>query len=330
MVRDQVNVLGWYNHDNCGDEAYKLAFPQVLRNYDLVFTDKPIKNASAYILGGGDIISPFFLDSLKKINAPKHIMSVTLREGANAKDLKQFDSIRVRDLASLELAKSKGIAASFVPDMTFVLEPNRENGRRIIENHFRIEGNDLYEKIVTVVLNGHLVPGHDGTAMDASRFEKLCYDIAVASDNINASFVFVPFGKRMPWDDRAANAISASRCKFWKKNVVIYDPLSPQETLDVIGASDMLISMRLHSSIFACICGVPFIDILHNHKNKYFLNTIGFKEFAIEYDNIGRRSLIEMSDNVFRRHEEISSFLMQKTQDFKSLVIGAGSSVRIV
>lgn len=330
MVRNQVNVCGWYNHDNCGDEAYKIAFPQVLRDHDFIFTDKPINNASAYILGGGDIISAFFLDSLKKINAPKHIMSVTLREETNAKDLKQFDSIQVRDMASLEIAKAKNIKATFVPDITFVLEPNRKNGQKIIEGYFKKEGNDLYEKTVAVVLNGHLLSGHAGTALDASRFEKLCYDIAVASDNINASFIFLPFGKRMPWDDRIANAICASRCKYWKKNVVIYDSLSPQETLDVIGASDMLMSMRLHSSIFACICGVPFIDITHNHKNKYFLDTIDFKEFSIEYDNIGRRSLIEMSEDIFDRHEKISSFLGEKAAEFKSLVIGAGSSVRIV
>ena len=56
----------------------------------------------------------------------------------------------------------------------------------------------------------------------------------------------------MPWDDRVSNGMVASFCKFWKKNVVLYDELEVQDALDIISAADVVISSRLHSTIFSC------------------------------------------------------------------------------
>ena len=44
-----------------------------------------------------------------------------------------------------------------------------------------------------------------------------------------------------------------------------------------------MISTRLHSSIFATVAGVPFLDITHNHKNPEFLRSIRRSDLAVPY-----------------------------------------------
>lgn len=330
MDRYKVNICGWYNHNNCGDEAYKIAFPIILpENFDITFTDKPIKS-DIYILGGGDIVSNYFIDSFQKINAPKHIISTTIRNDINFKNLSQFSTILVRDYQSMKILNDNNILSKYCPDATFALTPNVDNGKKIIKDAFNNENAELYENIIVITINGHLCPEHSTSAIDFTKFEKFCYDVAMSIDHINASFVFLPFGKRMPWDDRVSSGLVASRCKFWKKNIVIYNAISPQESLDVISASTLSISTRLHSTIFSCIAGTPFIDIVHNHKNKYFLETLNNYKFVLDYNGLNTRQLINMVDEIIDKRQNISSDLKTFDQQNKDILSKEILSVRFL
>ena len=155
MDRYKVNICGWYNHNNCGDEAYKIAFPIILpENFDITFTDKPIKS-DIYILGGGDIVSNYFIDSFQKINAPKHIISTTIRNDINFKNLSQFSTILVRDYQSMKILNDNNILSKYCPDATFALTPNVDNGKKIIKDaklvghkcyhNYTCDGDDLQD-----------------------------------------------------------------------------------------------------------------------------------------------------------------------------------------
>jgi polysaccharide pyruvyl transferase WcaK-like protein len=283
----KITILGWYDKENTGDESYKTSISSLFPHCRTVFTNcirKEHLDSDAFILGGGAVMEPPFLNQLDGLNN-KFILSVTANTTADPEKLKTFKRIWVRDIKSHAVLQKIGIESDLVPDFAFLLGANRQSGHDFVAQKFKEVSAHLYTKIVTIVYNAHLavIPSDRNLARDETTFFKNTNDLASIIDNTNASFVFIPFGQRAPWDDRITNSWLSSRCKFWDKNIVIYDKINFQQTLDIIACSDAVISTRLHASIFSCVAGVPFVDITHHDKNMGFLATIGKENWSVPY-----------------------------------------------
>lgn len=299
-----MRVLGFYGHHNCGDESYKLSFPLLFPDAKFNFSDT--NNEDACILGGGNVISPYFLEQLN-IAKKKIILSVSFVDTDPVESLRNIDQICVRDYHSLRILEKAGIKASYFPDFAFALTPNPDNGKQLISKLY--DGRDLYDKVVVIVINGHLAMDENWLARDHFNFEKVIYDLTRTIDNTKASFLFVPFSILSPADDRVTNGWLSSRCKFWQKNVVVYNELPPQQILDIISASNAVISTRLHASIFACVAGIPFLDITHHDKNLHFLETIYRQDWSIPYWRFDHQKFATL----------LKEFLFTQQDEFKSI-----------
>lgn len=297
----RINVIGWYGHNNIGDESYKISFPKMFPKHSFTFSEN-INNADIHILGGGDVVYGDYLKKIENVKN-KYIISTTI---SNDIDLKDFKYIAVRDLESFKKIKNYNTNISIIPDISFLLSPNKERGKFLIKSLFLSEKADLYNKTVAVIINGNLIQRHDSLARDDFNFYRLSQDMSRAMDNIASSFIFIPFGTDMPFDDRIANSSVVSKCKFWKKNINVLNRLSVQDTLDIISACDATVSMRLHSTIFSCLSNVPYIDIIHNHKNKWFAETSGYKKNNILYENFSQIQFLEnLSKILYKDNEDI-------------------------
>ena len=300
---NRAQVIGWYGRKNIGDESYKLSFPKCFPKSEIIIGG-PVVDADACILGGGDILNEHYVRKVLEHPAPKKF---TISTSANTNTpfelLKRLDGIYIRDKMSLELLRSRSINCTYMPDISLSLEPDREAGRKYIEQIFQEQQSDLYERVIGIVLNCHLFQSKppDMLARDFITFWKVVYDLVSVIDNTSASFVFFPMSTGMPYDDRVTNALLASRCKFWKKNVVIYDELEVQENLNLISACDTVISTRLHSSVFCLASGVPSIDLLHHDKSRSFLESVGLSEASVSYWNLDAQVLKSLVDRVPHR-----------------------------
>ncbi len=186
-----LEVIGWYGKGNVGDESYKLAFPTLFPDRLVNFSTFPKPGAAdTYVVGGGDCMNTDLLTKLTGVNARKLLLSVTVSADYPAPLLAQFDRIVVRDVASLERVRRAGVEASLCPDFAFALTPDLERGREHIRWRFASEKREQYSKVVTVVVNGHLM--HDPDARKAVAFEKLAHDLAYVADWTDASFLFIP------------------------------------------------------------------------------------------------------------------------------------------
>lgn len=270
----KVTVLGWYGHDNIGDDAYELAFSLLLPEHELTFTDKlDGSKVDAIILGGGDILYNNFSEQLIPYSLiPKYAFSVSVRD--EVLPPVAFKKIISRDNPSFP-------GCSWLPDFTFALTPDADNGRRLVKKIFT--GLDLYDKVCVVVINSNLMAKECTLARDSVTLDKFAFDLAHAIDHTNASFLFLPFGNGFPFNDRITNSMVYARCKFWKKTAIIYEKYNPQQVLDIISAVDLVISTRLHASVFSCIGGTPFIDITHHDKNRFFVEAIGKQGWSVDY-----------------------------------------------
>lgn len=292
----KVLTLGFYDKNNHGDESYKDTFKSLFPKYEFSFTnclsENLINEHDVVLLGGGNVLRNEYIKELKKVKNKKiFAYSVGLEDNCT-EDLSIFSHIYARDFESIEKLKKQNIKCSWIPDAAFNLNPNPENGKQIIENIFKKENLDLYNKVIVVVINSYIMSSsQDSLARDSFNFIKFSYDFSKIVDETNASFVFIPFGSKMPQDDRISNSWVASKCKFWKKNHIVFNKQNYQDVLDVISFANLTISTRLHSTIFSYIAGTPFIDITHHSKNENFVKMISKENNSISFYHFDNRIL---------------------------------------
>ncbi len=275
-----IIVYGWYGHGNIGDESFKLAFQKIYPQHSFYFTDTDkdfqLKEYDLCILGGGDIVCKQNLDKIKKIKCPKIALSVTITKNSLSKDIEILDYIYVRDIYSKQLLIEYGYTnCDYIPDVSLVLEPNKEVGKKLIDKYFKESKSDQYSNVCTLIVNAHLLPTPGSPSKLKNNFYKFVDDLVEFMDTTPMSFLLVPYSTSYPWDDRVTNSLVNSQCKYFNKNAVIFDKLDVQETLDIISASDLVITTRFHGLIFGLAAQVPTITISSHDKNTYFLNTIG-------------------------------------------------------
>lgn len=315
-----LDVLGWYGHGNVGDESYKICFPLLFPDQEINFVEKCNDKKNIVILGGGNVCSSQFLNQVELYENKKYAVSIGLTADDPVHRMSAFDKIWVRDRQSYELLKSKNIKSTIIPDVAFLMRPGKKD---LLKEIFK--GRDLYEKKVAVILNAYLCVGDNKLARDEATFNKLVFDLARTFDGTNASFVFLPFGQSQPHDDRIPNAWLAGKCKYWKKNAVVFDEVSPQTTLDIMSECDAVISMRLHSSIFSVVCGVPFIDITHHSKNSYFLKSIYKEDWSVSYWDFDRIRFSNLLQGLLAKQDHGLS----KIVDDKRKILGELTNVHL-
>jgi polysaccharide pyruvyl transferase WcaK-like protein len=290
--------LGWYGHHNVGDDSYQVTLPALFPQHEFVFTDS-ISSTSGFdaiLLGGGNVMKEYFLSQLRGVKIPVYAMSVGVeQEYSNGV---HFRHVWGREKYTVSALASAGIPTSLMPDLAFTLPWDVSAGRQWLSRRFKAEGHDLYQKVVVVVLNGYLVAGSAGcVANQAMHFLDFSYRMSRVVDETMASFVFLPFGTTASSDDRVANSWVASKCKFWKKNLMVYDRLGVSEAMNVIAAADCVVSSRLHSSVFAFSSGVPLVDLTHHSKNSNFLELVGRTQDSVSYwDFDGRLARDKIND----------------------------------
>jgi Polysaccharide pyruvyl transferase len=136
----RISVLGFYHRDNLGDDAYVRAIPEVLfpgttspRPDDVSFEFLCIDDLSEVstlssdaetdmvIVGGGDVILPYFMDVLqrylKNFGGPVYALSVGVPFSDAAPSLSMFDHVFVRSQGDLERAASTRLSSDDVSRM---------------------------------------------------------------------------------------------------------------------------------------------------------------------------------------------------------------------
>ena len=311
----KCRVWGWYSKNNIGDESYKLSFPMLFPDVHFDFEGSQ-DEYDFCLLGGGDILNEHYVR--KALECPckaRYIVSVSAGSKAPIDLLNEFDGIYVRDHASEVYLRSRGIQCAFMPDVAMRLQPDVVEGQTLMNDRFAAEGLDSYERRIGLVFNAHLLYAREGVlARDFVTFLKAAQDIGKLADETSASFVFFPMSTGMPYDDRISNGFLASRCKFWKKNWLVQDRLSVQETLNLISACDLVISTRLHSSIFSLISHVPFVDLVHHDKNRSLLETMHLDGHGVSYWSFSFEELKNMLDRMFGIRESHVQKLRWKHQ----------------
>jgi hypothetical protein len=127
-----IPILGWYNQQNVGDEAFKDVFRSAAHEVDPALTVSfhtqrlTSPPPEKIILGGGDVIRPYYLQKI-----PPEVRVFPLGVGLGYEsEIDLLEKARVpfalfRNLDDVELASTRGITAQYCPDLTYFLnEPD--------------------------------------------------------------------------------------------------------------------------------------------------------------------------------------------------------------
>jgi hypothetical protein len=278
----KITVIGYYDHDNAGDDQYKYSMTYFLnsmypkasvRFLDLDKILNEIINPDELIVfGGGDVLTAYFVENLytkfKDLNNVIIAVSVGIPFVSEIMDLHEKLSrishfyIRTKqDLERLSYVFPERV--SYFPDTSCMLGSYISG----IERQNTFDGhiyNKLYKikrKLVYVCLNKN--PG----IMSAEENDLIMSMTYVVSDLINQKnchVVFIPFDKLR--DNTIHVPIINNLSSNVAMNTTLITDISTIELFKIFKLANLVISAKYHACLFAVHNYVPFIPLNTTRK----------------------------------------------------------------
>lgn len=270
-----VLILGFYDRGNLGDEAYKLAFPFILKsasNISFVSMDdiKVIPpGIDVIICGGGDIINDYFLKKMKRLlksfTGRVYAVSVGIPYDGCAHYLCYFDHIFVRSMYDYNLAISivGERNVSYCPDIVLYLQPKNIIGKfRKTKNiglcfaqPFFVRRTELIQEITECLIQAYKINPE-------VEYHLLPFNVFKSSKKecdyyVNEQIYGILKGKNVPVIMNTQINDVNSLLAYMNANV------------------DMNVCMRYHSVIFSLITNKPFVATYCSTKMKKLMADLG-------------------------------------------------------
>lgn len=271
-----INICGWFNRKNVGDESFKIAFDKMFENTDhkITYVTPPTicsPNADLIILGGGAVVAPYYMECLPP-NVPKVAFGVDLGYESESQLLKGFSSVHVRHATDVPLIKqSVACPVESIPDLAYVIKPSGAD----VLSRFLKRGK---KKVLGVMLTDYVNPAIDRPIADfRKRADSFITNLTPKLVDMYQSgkwdILMIPCSTGGHGDDRRINLDIGSQME--DQPIQIMETLSPQETVDLIAQCDLTICMKFHAHIFSIIAGTPFLSIPFARKVKLMLKENG-------------------------------------------------------
>lgn len=266
MVRKKIAVIGWYGHQNIGDEAFKNSFALLWPEWDFTFFNQVPDTSSfdAVIVGAGSFLDQP-IKNIHKINKPLAFVGV----GTNG--FIHPDNQAALQRAKIVLSRSQNSTFVQCPDMVFAQHQNESSGQATQ---------------ITVLVNDHFTPRANSKPWQLSAWEWFSVEMAQACDRMIAQYDlpihFVPMCTNPHVDDRRAAAFVVSRMER-KDRAFIQSVENETEFLKHIKNSKFVISQRLHGIIFSVTNRVPCVAISGHDKVRDLMGQMDYKSVLSYY-----------------------------------------------
>lgn len=311
-----INVVGWYGKNNVGDEAFKVAHQYVFAGHNVRFVTppEPYSNPDIVVLGGGAVVSPFYLDTLP--DCPRYALGVDIAYESEIDLLAKYNfrEVYVRnatDLAAMQKKLSCRVEA--MPDLAFWLRPSGED---VLSRYRRSQ-----KPAIGVLVTDYVNPAID---RPVERFAARAFDFKIQMAReldrlVKHGYepVLIPCSTGGYGDDRRINFDLLAYMQRATEATNILDTLTPQTMIDLIAQLHYTVCMRFHAHLFSVIAGTPFVSIEFTRKVKLFLAEQGMADATVcrqtpdgfEMGNIVEslvpRSFSNVSEQNRRRLEEV-------------------------
>lgn len=297
-------VLGYYNHNNVGDEAFKLVFEQLFADEKVEFvSDLDGHPDKEIIFGGGAVVSRYFtchLPAARKF----HMVGCSLPFGRGDLELlrtvqDRLGRMYLRSRSDVEIANEAGFDAEFIPDIVFSLEPQEIDDplQKVTELATLVspEFGSKDRNLVVVLSDDYTVLYSEERLELFKQTEFFKNALADALDQLAAKFnlIFLPFSI---WHNARDNVFAADVVRRMKKKhlaCVVDRILSPRLALDLIySLQGPVLSMKYHGLVFAMLGGAFPVNIGQTKKNRDLMTDAGVAGLSLRRKSITAKSII--------------------------------------
>lgn len=332
----KIVVLGYYGHDNIGDEQYKTTIPMFLRSLNLslfetefIDTDFLGKYSKEYfinklvIVGGGDILCDYFLDKLNNFfssykipeNKPTIIglsIGIPFIGIISSDKLKIFNSIYLRSYSDYILLKNNFCIDNiyYIPDISYYL---KQLPIKCSEEYFSIEKKIKMikkKKIIINLCNNEFVD------------EKFIQELKIFFRyliNQNYFLIFLPFSYNknvQSQNDHSFifnNFFNNSEKTFYDNSLLV-NLENYLDTFNLYKHIDYCICMRYHACLFSIYNNIPFIPIYSTRKINNLLKDYEWT-YSIKTNEFSSEKMITLFSEESLNNNLIIKILLMKINE---------------
>lgn len=343
-------ISGYYGYQNSGDESLLYAMIQNLRDkkddirllvlsktpketksdygvcainrYNFIKLRKMLKNSKLLIFGGGSLIQDvtsskslwYYLSVVNqaiKLKIPVVFYANGIGPVKKEKNrdkvrdvLSKVDVISLRDPHSFYEVKSMGIDMSKVkltadPALTIQGIDFEETSKLLDESEIPLD-----KKILGISMR-------DWNNCKPSYWNQLVRGIEQICRQYNYIPVWIPL--KYPDDIEISRDIAE---KMNIKSYVLSKRYNAREIVGIVGRCDLMISMRLHSLIYAAEAKVPAIGISYDPKVSAFVKYIGINS-VIDVADLTDEKLVSITRDIVLNREKIINSLEEVVSELK-------------
>lgn len=331
----KIAVLGWYGHNNAGDERIKLCLEQFLLEQDSVkcvdfydLHDHGIKGKTSrfdhydlVIIGGGGIILSQcnYHDFINNIKTKIITLGISVEHPKLTGNAKKF-AIALLNKSLVVIVRDRGSLDKLSPydhdkkvkissDLTFLKPYERIN---FIKEH-KIAINLLpkpidikYHTLSNTAVSFFLRQLHRFGFDNIIRI----VDFKGLIQNLKREFSLVPVPLYCASQEANVSWYQKNDIEFLK----LYFREVPSYFSDkIIDECSLFLSMRLHGAIFAVQKGVPVISFSYLPKNRNFMKEVGLEEFIIETTET--KKILTSIEAVFSKQDYIRDKMHSYTEN---------------
>lgn len=321
----KILILGYYNHDNVGDDIFEHVFRTELFNnpeYNLVIDKlENITNyteASHVIIGGGDLVNTEYFNSettnhITKYfsNIPVIFYGVGLSFPSTLNLLDIGDHYFMRNKIDHQLVKSRFTSNNswYTPDIAF-----------------KLVSEPVVKEITALNKIGICLPyTWFCNNKNAEFFEKIKCTIMELSGKYEVHLIpFDTSSNQLNSDNILIKRLTDNMCGC---KIKIKPPGDLQDTIDYFKDLDCIIGGRFHSIILSMITATPFISIYSSRKlanlmtesplQRLFIPTSNSNDIPIDFDESKLYDNLEyISGNYSSISETLRSYSLSKLSEF--------------
>ena len=347
-----IMLSGYYGFNNSGDEALLSSIIQSLRSekkdvsiivlsktpletsrkhnvfsikrYNFYHILKYIKRCKVFVNGGGSLIqditsthSLVYYTMLMFIAKNYRLKVMLYANGIGPiskkyniktafKALKSCDYISLREPESIKELEKLGLDTSeavLSSDPALLLT---QADKALVDQIFHDEKIDVHKKFFAITVR-------QWTSNDANFCKAFAKAIKEISEKHNVVPLFIPM--QFPDDHNIAKKIISYLDIPY---AMLNKEYEVSGLIGVIGRTEMVIAMRLHTLIYAVSIGVPIVGIAYDPKIKSFMEYMNLKTY-VNYNESEVDKIIEMTNNIFENLEVTKRFVSNEVDKLKDL-----------
>lgn len=319
----RIGILGWYGHQNFGDERILYCLKKILQGHDILVVGgwnearealSELNSCDYVLIGGGGLIlrgCSKHVDIIERLHVPFSCVGISVE--AEHREMLPFieilnakaDRIIVRDSVSENIFGSNP-KIEICPDLTFL---------------YPLE---IVSPTETEICGLNLRPWFFWKGQLHGDFHLFMYRQSRKYQNLSK---FYPFQK---WDPDAVVPVLKRSFNylipmpFYFEEVEENDKTLMQRYFNEVPGSfslikfdqiRYLIGMRLHAIIFSVQCGIPFLSLSYQPKNIRFCKDLGLENLSVDIFN-WRKQIPEKIEYIRSNYNEIRNIMLDVRNEY--------------